>query len=328
MYVLGAVRSQHNAKWVKHPAKICKKPQYAKPSSDGLRNRHQEHDINRRKQNVSDFTKPDDKPSDMKPEVKIPVTPADEIQGVEVPYVNSSNVQSEEEVDRIVQEYENKYRSVRRERIEIPEPDEKPKNDFKNDHKDDYKTFNDYGQKWRGKMKVDFNRIAHDLRPSSVNATTSEEERTWAAVAHGSALLTLILGLSTGGLAALLTLFIPLGIYFMYRQRSEYVANQALQSFAMQVLCTVGVVFTAVALALAATLVTLILAITIVGIIAIPFLWLAVALVFVALMALPLGMGILGTLGAFEAWQGRLFRYPYIANWIDEQMHGGFLQNI
>ncbi|HVO42253.1 MAG TPA: DUF4870 domain-containing protein [Aggregatilineales bacterium] len=253
--------------------------------------------------------------NDKNPEVKIPVNaPDDSIEGVEVPYVDTSHVQSEAEVDRMVHEYEDKYASIRRQRIELPEEpelhdEEKPKNDWK-------------------KFRFGLRKMSHDLRPSSISATTTEEERLWATIAHVSALVTLLIGVPTGGIAALLTLFIPLAIYFAFRNRSEFVANQALQSFALQVVCTVGVAFTAVALVLVAALVTVVLAITIVGILAIPFLWLAIALVLVVLLALPLGMGILGIVGAWESYQGRLFRYPYIANWIDEQMHGRFLRHL
>src|SRR5436305_1441303 len=69
---------------------------------------------------------------------------------------------------------------------------------------------------------------------------TTEEERQWAAFAHGSAVLTFLLGLMSGGILTLFSIFIPLGIYFYYRQRSEYVAYQALQAFVLQLLGTIG----------------------------------------------------------------------------------------
>jgi uncharacterized protein len=162
----------------------------------------------------------------------------------------------------------------------------------------------------------------------SVGSGVSEEERMWAAIAHGSALLTLIVGLATGGLATLFTLFIPLGIYFAFRQRSPYVAYAALQAFALQVVGTIGWLVLVVAGALIGGLLIVLLAITVIGIPVAIIVALALALAVVVSLVLPLGMVVYGAIAAWETYQGRQYRYPWIANWIDRQMHGGFLATL
>ena len=156
-------------------------------------------------------------------------------------------------------------------------------------------------------------------------SSTSDDERTWAAIAHGSALLTLLVGGLTGGLAVLFMLFVPLGIYFAYRQRSEYVAYHALQAFALQVLCTIGWLVIMVGGVVLGTLLTAILAITIIGIPLAIVAAVAIPLLVVASLALPLGMPVFGAIAAWKAYRGEWYRYPRIGNWIDRQMHGGFL---
>jgi uncharacterized Tic20 family protein len=157
-------------------------------------------------------------------------------------------------------------------------------------------------------------------------SSTSDDERTWAAIAHGSALLTFLVGGLTGGLAVLFMLFIPLGIYFAYRQRSEYVAYHALQAFALQVLCTVGWLAILVGGMVLGALLCVILAITIIGIPLVIVVALAMALLAVGSLALPFGMPVFGALAAWKAYRGEWYRYPRIGDWIDRQMHGGFLR--
>jgi uncharacterized Tic20 family protein len=156
-------------------------------------------------------------------------------------------------------------------------------------------------------------------------SSTAEDERMWAAIAHGSALLTLLVGGLTGGLAVLFMLFIPLGIYFAYRQRSEFVAYHALQAFALQVLCTVGWLVLLVGGSVLGALLIVLLAITIIGIPVALIAALALPLLVIASLALPLGMPVFGALAAWKAYRGEWYRYPRIGNWIDRQMHGGFL---
>jgi uncharacterized Tic20 family protein len=165
-------------------------------------------------------------------------------------------------------------------------------------------------------------------RVTVIGANVSDDERMWAAIAHGSAVLTLILGLMSAGVISLFTLFIPLGIYFTYRHRSEFVAYAALQAFALQLLGTVGFVAVLVGGALVSVLLTVVLAITLIGIIGIPFVWLAFAILALAALALPLGMLVFGMIAAWESYQGKDYRYPIISAWLDRQMHVGFMTTL
>src|SRR5262245_25383428 len=68
----------------------------------------------------------------------------------------------------------------------------------------------------------------------------TDEERLWAAVAHGSVWITFITGFLTAGFSIPVSVFIPLVIYFMFRKRSDYVAFHALQAFVLQLIGTLG----------------------------------------------------------------------------------------
>lgn len=68
----------------------------------------------------------------------------------------------------------------------------------------------------------------------------SEDEKLWAAVAHGSVWVTLLGGILSGGAIIPVSVFIPLVIYFLFRQKSDYIAFHALQAFVLQLIGTVG----------------------------------------------------------------------------------------
>ena len=158
--------------------------------------------------------------------------------------------------------------------------------------------------------------------PSYMAVGLSDDERLWAALAHASVLLTLGVAIVTGGLGALLLLFVPLGIYFAYRDRSNFVAFHALQAFAMQIIGTVGWVALLVVgiLTLAAGIV--ISALASVVLVGIPFLLVFIVLLiaFIPLsLALPLAMLVFSIIGAINTYNGNDYRYPIIADWIDQQ---------
>lgn len=207
-----------------------------------------------------------------------------------------------ESVDALVREYESKYYGF---------------------HRDD-----------AAQAKARLGSFLHDLPPKRKRgftvgkANVTEDERMWAAIAHGSALLTLIVGVLTGGMATLFTLFIPLGIYFAYRQRSEYVAYAALQAFALQILGTVGWVAILVTGILAGVLLSVLLALTIIGALLVPFVALAIIVFALASFALPLGMVVYGAIASWETYQGKWYRYPWVGDWVDRQMHAGFLATL
>jgi uncharacterized Tic20 family protein len=155
-------------------------------------------------------------------------------------------------------------------------------------------------------------------------ANIDDNERKWAALAHGSTLLTALVGLGSGGLGVVITMLVPLAIYFSFRKRSEFVAFHALQAFTIQLIGTIGwLVFLIVGLVVWAALffISLVLIIVLVGIILAPLVFLLLPLLVLASFALPLGMVIYGVIATVETWSGRNYRIPYIARWVESQMY-------
>src|SRR5258708_9734953 len=69
-----------------------------------------------------------------------------------------------------------------------------------------------------------FPKMKRKHTPVMRTGMTTEQERTWAAVAHISALITLLVGVPTAGVGLLATLLIPLMIFLYYREKSSYFA--------------------------------------------------------------------------------------------------------
>jgi len=159
-------------------------------------------------------------------------------------------------------------------------------------------------------------------------ASVSENERKWAAIAHASTLLTAVLGLATGGAAVLITMFVPLLIYFSFRKRSEFVAFHALQAFTLQLVGTIGwiallVVGTIAWVAL--LIVSALLILVAIGVILLPLVILAYPAFIVLSLVLPLGMVIYSVIAAVETHAGHNYRIPYISRWVESQMYSSVL---
>ena len=155
-------------------------------------------------------------------------------------------------------------------------------------------------------------------------AHVEDDERTWAALAHGSALLTMAVAIGTAGFGSLLTIFVPLAIYMIYREKSEYVAHHALQAFAAQVVGIIGfavLLITVAVVWLVLLVITGLLSLILIGI---PFFILVFLLGILALAAtfgLPLGMVVYGMIAAAESWSGHTYSYPWIGDWVDDQLY-------
>ncbi len=153
-----------------------------------------------------------------------------------------------------------------------------------------------------------------------VSPTTSEE-RTWAALAHASTLLTLLFGLPTAGLSGVLLVFVPLMIYLAYRDKSRFVASHAAQAFGLQVVGTVGYFVALLAGILVigvAWLVTLILSFILIGFILIPVATLITIIVPFIWIALPFVLGGFAVVATIETASGRDYHYPYVGRWVDD----------
>ncbi|MBN2302957.1 MAG: DUF4870 domain-containing protein, partial [Anaerolineae bacterium] len=159
--------------------------------------------------------------------------------------------------------------------------------------------------------------------------SVDKSERKWAALAHGSTLLTALVAIGSAGSGALLTMFIPLLIYFAFRNRSEFVAFHALQAFTIQLVGTIGwlaLVIVGGIVWVALLIISAFLLLLLVGFILLPLVALLGPLLFVISLALPLGMVIYSVIAAVETYAGRNYRIPYIARWVESQMYsGGFL---
>ena len=148
----------------------------------------------------------------------------------------------------------------------------------------------------------------------------TREEMNWAAVAHGSILVTLLLGISTGGLAAIFGPLIPALIWYIYRDKSEYVVEQARQATIFQLAGIVGLLVLAIVGAVLIAMgwaVSAVLLIVLVGLLLLPIMLIATLVWASAVVALPLVQVVYGCYAAVEAYHGRPFRYWWIADLID-----------
>lgn len=165
-----------------------------------------------------------------------------------------------------------------------------------------------------------------EWRPSNFALSgLTDDERLWAGIAHLSFLLTILTAFFTDGWS-LAMVFVPLAIYFSFRDKSDFVAFHALQAFAAQVIGTIG---WAVLLVIGSIIFAI--AITIAGLasvilIGIPFV-IVFSLLFVvfvlAMLVVPLAVFILSITGGINTYNGRDFRLPIIAQWIDRQVSSG-----
>lgn len=190
-------------------------------------------------------------------------------------------------VDSVVREYEERYHGPR---------DEKPKR--------------------------------RELPRSYSTLRVTDEEKLWAAVAHGSIWLTVVLSVFSVGTLLPASVFIPLVIYFLFRKRSDYVAFHALQAFVLQLVGTIGalaLLLVGGTVWLVGLFVALLAMAVLVGFILVPV-WGVVGVVLALVIAvLPLAALLFGTIATIETYNGRDYRYPVLARWVDRQLSGGLL---
>lgn len=143
-----------------------------------------------------------------------------------------------------------------------------------------------------------------NLPPALPPASLSPgDERTWAMLAHLSVLANLVTGV-LGPVAALV-------IYLVYKERSQYVAYHAMQSFVFQLIWWVGGgALAGIAWTVSGTLVVVVG----LGCLLMPF-----ALI-ISLM--PLIALIYGVIGAVQCSQGRDFRYWLVGDWVRGTLTG------
>jgi uncharacterized Tic20 family protein len=125
---------------------------------------------------------------------------------------------------------------------------------------------------------------------------SSSSERTWAMISH----LSILLNLFTGFLGPIVALI----IYLVFKERSRYVAYQAMQSFVFQLVFFMG----AGLLAAIVWVISLSLAIFLVGCCLIPFAFVLSLVPFLAL--------VYGVVGAVQTSSGDDFRYWLVGDWV------------
>ncbi len=126
------------------------------------------------------------------------------------------------------------------------------------------------------------------------------DERTWAMLAHLSVLLNLVTGF-----LGVVTAFV---IYLMHKDRSRYVANQALQAFFFQLIFWGGGGFLiGVIWAITGALCTIL-----IGFLLIPFALLATFI----FLPMPLLAIVYGVIAAMQCANGDDFRYWLIGQWV------------
>jgi uncharacterized Tic20 family protein len=148
----------------------------------------------------------------------------------------------------------------------------------------------------------------------------TRDEMTWAALAHASILLTLLLGVSTGGIAAILGPIVPAIVWYVFRDRSEYVVEQARQATIFQLAGILGLLALAIVGAIviaAGWVVSAVLVVVLIGLILMPVMLIVTLAWVAAVVALPVVQVVYGCYAALEAYNGRPFRYWWIADVID-----------
>ncbi|OQY21162.1 MAG: hypothetical protein B6I34_07750 [Anaerolineaceae bacterium 4572_32.1] len=159
------------------------------------------------------------------------------------------------------------------------------------------------------------------IKPDARTVPT-REDLTMAALAHASILVTFLIGVGSGGLGAVLGVLIPLGIWYGYRDKSTYTAEQALHATVYQVASVLAVL----AFALVGAILVIVgwtvsgaLAAVLIGLCLMPFALLVTLLLVAGIIVLPIVLLIYGLYAAYETYQGRDFRYKWISDWVDQQ---------
>lgn len=158
--------------------------------------------------------------------------------------------------------------------------------------------------------------------PPARETGPTDNERTWAALAHASVLLTFALGVLTGGLAVVVAALAPLVIWLAFRDRSRFVAFHAMQATVFQLgslVAWVGILLAGLIILIPSWIVAALLLVVLVGLLLLPLaLVLTVALAGL-LLALPVATLVYGLYAAYEVYAGRAFRYWLVADWIERR---------
>jgi uncharacterized Tic20 family protein len=187
--------------------------------------------------------------------------------------------------------------------------------DFGDEMKDNFGTRDKAKTSYKDKRKS--KRRGLSLYPygyQSVAVNASPNERLWAGLAHLALVLSFASAIPIAWVFSPFLFFAPLVIGLVFRKQSSFVRQHAFGAFAAIVGGTVGWALLVVAGVLLGTGITIALALTIVGIVLIPFLWLAIGIGILASTIIPIGTLIMGIMGGMAAMSGRTFLYPFVGH--------------
>jgi uncharacterized Tic20 family protein len=163
---------------------------------------------------------------------------------------------------------------------------------------------------------------AEHTQLATTQAGPSANERTWAALAHASILLTFALGVSTGGVAVVLAALVPLAIWLAFRDKSHFVAFHAMQATVFQLasmVAWIAILVGGLVVLIPAWIITALLLIVLIGFLLLPVVLVLTIALPVVLIVLPLASLVYGLYGALEVYGGRPFRYWKVADWIESR---------
>jgi uncharacterized Tic20 family protein len=151
----------------------------------------------------------------------------------------------------------------------------------------------------------------------------TRDEMTWAALAHASILVTVVIGLATGGLGAIVGVALPAIIWYAHRDKSEYVVDQARQATVFQLVGVIGLFVLAVGGALflvVGWVGSALLVLVLVGLVLLPLMLILTLLWVMAIVVLPIAQVVYGCYAAVEAYHGRPFHYRWLDRLMDRYM--------
>jgi uncharacterized Tic20 family protein len=146
--------------------------------------------------------------------------------------------------------------------------------------------------------------------PKAVPLPGSNTDKLMASAAHIMPIATLLLGGLTGGLSLPIMVLVSLGIYILYKDRSEFVHQNAFAALKGQLIGTLGWVLAVVGIVAVAVALSIVLALTVIGSLLIPFVMLAMVLGILGTVAMPIWLLIHSAVGAYQALQGMVHDYP------------------
>jgi hypothetical protein len=165
--------------------------------------------------------------------------------------------------------------------------------------------------------------VPPSVRQPAAHLGLTKDEMTWAAIAHASIVVTILLGLAGAGIGAIIGIAIPALIWLAHRNKSAYVVDQARQATLFQaagIVALLGLVIVGVLLVAVGWVITGLLSAVLVGLVLIPLMIILTLLFVVAIIGLPIAQLVYGVYAAVEAYGGRAFRYRWVSDLIDRYM--------